>query len=149
MCLVGAKEDRQEGAAAVDDAPHVDVHDPVQVLEGLVREASGAGHPGVVDEDVAAAVLVDDLVGDGFEPFLVAYVSDVHRSASAVGADEVCRLRGPGLVGVDDRDVGAASGEGFAGRASDAASGPGDGGDSIDERPHARVGSVSTQRVPV
>ena len=65
--LLCATELGEERPAAVDHAPDVDVDDPAEVLHGLVLEGTGRRDPGVVDEHVHPAVLVDHLLGEGLD----------------------------------------------------------------------------------
>src|SRR5690606_33976515 len=53
----------QEGLAAMHDAPEVDVHDPVVIIQRVAFDGSSHRHPGVVDDQIHPAVVDHYLVG--------------------------------------------------------------------------------------
>ena len=132
MCASSRVAQRgEERPAAVDHSPHVDVDDPVQVVERLVLEVAGGGDTRVVHQDVAAAVLLQDLGSDGLEPFRVTHVGDVHGGTTPQRPDRPSGVVGSLLVRVEHRHVRAARGERLAGRPADAAAGSGDHGHPV------------------
>ena len=70
--------------------PIVDAHFPDGPVDGDAR---------VVDEDVQAAVLLDDFVNDALAVLGVADVALMQRQRAAVGLDRVAQLVGA-LVGL-------------------------------------------------
>ncbi len=50
---------REERLGAVDDAPEVDVHQPLEVLVGHGLDGGRHGHAGVVEDQVDLAVVLD------------------------------------------------------------------------------------------
>ena len=61
--VAGRDQVRQERLGAVDDAPEVDVHDALDVLEVIVLDVAGEGDTGVVVDLVDRAVVRRDGVG--------------------------------------------------------------------------------------
>ena len=73
----------EEVLGAVDHAPEVDVHDPLEILVGEVLEVSVQCHPGVVDQGVDPAEVGHDRVGVGLPGLPVADVERVRARGQA------------------------------------------------------------------
>jgi len=64
-CLAGGDDVRQEGLGAVDDAPEVDVHHPVDVFELHVFDLAVVRDTGVVEDGVDLGEVGRDGIGVG------------------------------------------------------------------------------------
>ena len=89
----------QDRPGQVERAGQVDLDDPVPVLDGHLADGLVQGDAGVVDQDVEAAVGVEDLLDHPFAVFGGADVALVHAGAGVVG-DELrrrppCRASSP------------------------------------------------------
>ena len=103
----GGLEPRQERADAVEHAPEVDAEHPLPVRQRLVGDASERRHPGVVAEDVDAAVALPDRVRERFHRLRIADVGDVtvrFGARRAQLADRAIERRALD-VGEDDREA--------------------------------------------
>ena len=115
------------GLAHVERPRQVDAQDLVPVVDAHLPDGAVDGDAGVVDEDVEAAVLVDDFLDDALAVVGVADVALVQRQRAAVGLDRLAQFVGACLVGgVAGADDGARRGEAVADRGADAAGAAGD-----------------------
>ena len=132
--LAGALELRQEELASVDHPPKVDVDDPTKVLEADVAELAGHRDSGIVDQQVHAAVLVVDGLGEVTHGLLVGDVDLV--GANATRAPRAGQLGGLGeadLIAVGQGEGTALLGERQSQGASDPAGGSGEDDDLLVE----------------
>ena len=122
------------GFAHVEGAGEVDAQHFVPVVDAHLPDGTVDGDAGVVDEDVQAAVLVDDLLDDALAVVGVADVALVQGQGAAVGLDRLAQFVGALLVGgVAGADDGAGGGEAVADRGADPAGAAGDQRDASGE----------------
>ena len=74
VALTRRLEVGQEGLGAVDHAPEVDVHQPLEVLVGHGLDGRPEGDAGVVHDQVHLAVIGHHLVGPGVDGGPVGHV---------------------------------------------------------------------------
>ncbi len=79
VALTRRLEVGEERLGAVDDAPEVDAHQPLEVLVGHGFDGGAERHAGVVDDQVDPAVIGDDLVGPGVHRWPVGHVELLRR----------------------------------------------------------------------
>jgi hypothetical protein len=82
----------QEELAAVDDAPEIDAHQPVEILEGKLFQGRGQGDARVVYEQMDGAVGVDHLPGQRLHGVPVGHAGSVDGDVPGPLARQ-----GPGL----------------------------------------------------
>src|SRR5580704_5929596 len=113
-------EQRQEGFGPVDDAPHVDVDHELEVLVRDLFEAGPHREPGIVDDDVDAAVLSGDIRRVAFDGLSTPDVDDMNRRLCAFGTEHAGGFVKADLIHVRKRDAGALRREPERKRAPDA-----------------------------
>ena len=86
------------GLGHVEGAGEVDAEDFVPVVDAHFPDGPVDGDAGVVDEDVQAAVLVDDFFDDALAVVGVADVALVQGQRAAVGLDRFAQFVGACLV---------------------------------------------------
>ena len=116
----------EERLGAVDDAPEVDVHQPLEVVDGLCGSGRTECHAGVVGDQVDLAVVGGDRVGPGEDRVTIGDVESgrAHRHPGPLAAEH--RLGESLLVDVAEREVAAASRQFLGQCLSDAGAGTGD-----------------------
>ncbi len=139
MALTGCLQVGEERLGPVDDAPEVDVHQPLEVLVGHGLDGGAQSDAGVVDDQVHLAVVVHDFVGPGVHGDAVGDVealgADLHSKALAEGDG----LGQADFIDVGQGEVGAAGSEIPGKGPTDARGGAGDGGDTAIEGLHDRL----------
>ena len=102
---------RQEGFGAVDHAPEVDVHHPLDVLELAGLDVTAERDAGVVVDLVDLAEVLVDLVGVGEESFALGDVEAVDLDSHTQRGQPPLGLREPFGVDVADRQLRACAGQ--------------------------------------
>ncbi len=77
MTFTGLLQVGQESLGAVDHAPEVDVHQPLEVVVVHVFYGSAQCHTGVVEDHVGVAEMVDHIVGEIIERLAVGHVENL------------------------------------------------------------------------
>ena len=142
MPALGAPKERQERATAVEHPADVDVHDPVDVLGGLVSVASPGGHPRVVDQHIDDAEGLGHLGGPGVERLCVANVDGAGGELGARRPQLGGQLGHGGVVDVGERQPTPIAGKAARQGGADTAAGPGDDHDALMRGRHG--GSIGT-----
>ena len=120
-------EERQERAAAMHNAPEVDVHEPVEVLEGGVHGVTDQRHASIVDDQVH----VVRVFGNGGAPGLNGRgISDVHAGRRTGHVRRHCsaRSREARRIHIRDKKLAALLRETQGEGAADPGPGSGDSG---------------------
>ncbi len=144
VTVAGLDEMRQERLGAVDDAPEVDVHDPVEVLERHLLDGAGEGDAGVVEDEIDRAEVGDDLIGVRQDQLALRDIEVIGLDLGTGLLDQRLRLGETVRVHITDREPCSAAGELDGQRAADAGSGAGHDGDLVGEVGHGGLSVPDT-----
>ena len=133
--LSGGDHPRDEGLDAVRDAEDVDVVYPAPIVWGGVPDVRRGGtDAGIVDQDVARAVLGEDRLRQCVDGGWIGNVGDDPDDRRGLGADQAFRcLVEQRLFDIGEDQVGTLGGERLGQRAADAVRTAGDDDDPAGE----------------
>ena len=127
---------RQKHLAAVDHAPEVDAHQPLDVLYGVFLGGAAQSHAGVVDDDIHVAAAQGDRLGPAFHGGAIRYIDAFDMAVEILSGQAP-----PGRfqrIQVDIRQLQRAPGrvQRLCRRAADTGTGTGDHGNHAFEIAH-------------
>src|SRR5271170_1404932 len=124
--VIAGFEQRKKGARHANYAPEIDFEEPLEVLFGDLIEGAAESDACVVDEDVDAGMLGEDLRGESGNGGAIGDVEVMLANAQARCCGEFGGLSEWRFVDVREGEMAAAAREGDGDAAADAAGGSGD-----------------------